>query len=133
MNKQQQELYDKLLKKVNEFCLGQAAEDVIEAIDALVDTYETRITVDDYLLTGIKYYIEGGTFTLADLSRRIKALEIIKKKKVNVRALLKSFYSPKDGLSVYNSQCCDWQEMESKELTREEYEFLKEVLKWKAI
>ena len=41
MNKQQQELYDKLLKKVNEFCLGQAAEDVIECIDALVDTYET--------------------------------------------------------------------------------------------
>ena len=129
MTEQQQELYDKLLKKVNEYCLGAAAEDVIAAIDALVDTYETRITVDDYLLTGIKYYIEGGTFTLADLSRRIKALEIIKKKKVNVRALLKSFYSPKDGLSVYNSQCCDWQEMESKELTREEYEFLKEVLK----
>ena len=33
MNEQQQKLYDKLLKKVNEYCLGQAAEDVIEAID----------------------------------------------------------------------------------------------------
>ena len=40
MSKEQQELYEKLLKKVNEFCLGQAAEDVIAAIDALVDTYE---------------------------------------------------------------------------------------------
>ena len=41
MNQKQQELYEKLLKKVNEFCLGYAAEDVIAAIDALVDTYET--------------------------------------------------------------------------------------------
>ena len=40
MNKEQQELYEKLLKKVNEYCLGYAAEDVIEAIDALVDNYE---------------------------------------------------------------------------------------------
>ena len=40
MTKKQQELYDKLLKKVNEYCLGAAAEDVIAAIDALVDTYE---------------------------------------------------------------------------------------------
>ena len=41
MTEQQQELYEKLLKKVNEYCLGYAAEDVIAAIDALVDTYET--------------------------------------------------------------------------------------------
>ena len=40
MNKQQQELYEKLLKKVNEYCLGAAAEDVIAAIDALLETYE---------------------------------------------------------------------------------------------
>ena len=40
MTKEQQELYEKLLKKVNEYCLGYAAEDVIAAIDALVDTYE---------------------------------------------------------------------------------------------
>ena len=40
MNQQQQELYEKLLKKVNEYCLGYAAEDVIAAIDALVETYE---------------------------------------------------------------------------------------------
>ena len=40
MNKQQQEIYEKLLKKVNEYCLGFAAEDVIESIDALVDNYE---------------------------------------------------------------------------------------------
>ena len=41
MNKTRQELYEKLLKKVNEYCLGYAAEDVIAAIDALVENYET--------------------------------------------------------------------------------------------
>ena len=40
MTEQQQDLYEKLLKKVNEYCLGCAAEDVIAAIDALVDNYE---------------------------------------------------------------------------------------------
>lgn len=40
MTEQQQELYEKLLKKVNEYCLGQAAEDVIAAIDDLVENYE---------------------------------------------------------------------------------------------
>ena len=45
MNKQQQELYEKLLKKVNEYCLGQAAEDVIAAIDNLLDTYETALDI----------------------------------------------------------------------------------------
>ena len=41
MTEQQQKLYDKLLKKVNEYCLGAAAEDVIAAIDALVENYES--------------------------------------------------------------------------------------------
>ena len=63
-----------------------------------------------------------------NLEKIKKAFEIIKNKKVNVRALIKSFYFVKDGLSVYNSQCCDKEEMESKELTQEEYDFLKEVL-----
>ena len=40
MTPKQQELYDKLLKKVNEYCLGWAAEDVIAAIDALIENYE---------------------------------------------------------------------------------------------
>ena len=131
MTKEQQELYEKLLKKVNEYCLGYAAEDVIAAIDALVDTYETRIAADDYFLRDIKYYIEGKTFTAENLLKSLRALEIIKSKKVNVRAFLKSC-SYKDidtQLNVYNSQCCDWQERESKELTREEYELLKEILK----
>ncbi len=43
MTKYQQELYEKLLKKVNEYCLGAAAEDVIQAIDNLVDEYEYPI------------------------------------------------------------------------------------------
>ena len=44
MTEQQQKLYEKLLKKVNEYCLGQAAEDVIAAIDDLVENYEGKIT-----------------------------------------------------------------------------------------
>ena len=40
MNEEQQKLYENLLKKVNEYCLGFAAEDVIESIDALVESYE---------------------------------------------------------------------------------------------
>lgn len=62
MTKEQQELYEKLLKKVNEFCLGYAAEDVIECIDALVENYESRITEADGYAT-----------------RYSEALEIIKK------------------------------------------------------
>ena len=65
------------------------------------------------------------------IEKSLKALEIIKNKKVNVRAFLKSC-SYKDidtQLKVYNAQCCDWQEMESKELTQKEYELLKEMLK----
>ena len=45
MNKEQQELYEKLLKKVNEYCLGYSAEDVIAAIDDLLDTYETALDI----------------------------------------------------------------------------------------
>ena len=198
MNKTQQELYEKLLKKVNEFCLGQTAEDVIAAIDALVENYETpkvdsiikneyylgtekvsqqvyetiqmykqmlsayesrsstNMDLDDALkviydsqdimgghddfwkayrtietaLKRLESVDRVGEMFCVNVDKKLKALEIIKNKKVNVRALLKSYYSPKDGLAVYNSQCCDWQEMESKELTQEEYELLKEILKW---
>ena len=62
MNKQQQELYDKLLKKVNEFCLGQAAEDVIECIDALVENYENN--KPKYLF--ISNYDSGWNFGVND-------------------------------------------------------------------
>ena len=69
MNKQQQKLYDKLLKKVNEYCLGAAAEDVIAAIDSLVDTYESKTTEADGYATQyaealriLKKHLEPKTF-----------------------------------------------------------------------
>ena len=45
MTEQQQKIYDNLLKKVNEYCSGFAAEDVIESIDALVESYEKLLGV----------------------------------------------------------------------------------------
>ena len=64
----------------------------------------------------------------AIIAKELKALEIIKEKRVNVRAFLKCCHI-EDGLTIYNNQCDDKQEKESKELTKEEYDLLKEVLK----
>ena len=62
MNKEQQELYEKLLKKVNEFCLGQAAEDVIAVIDNLVESYESGEVKTAEVLTILKKYLEPKLF-----------------------------------------------------------------------
>ncbi len=62
MTEQQQKLYDKLLKKVNEYCLGAAAEDVIAAIDSLVDTYESEEVKMTEALTILKKYLEPKMF-----------------------------------------------------------------------
>ena len=135
MNQKQQELYDKLLKKVNEYCLGAAAEDVIAAIDALVDTYETpkkRIskTKDQLLVENefyqlmfhqVRYYVESKEFSLEDLAKRLKALEIIWKKEVII-VWLKICFKEVNGFEEYN-KCSNL------DLTEEEYELLKEILK----
>ena len=78
-----------------------------------------------------RHWLEGDKSNecLDIIETALKALEIIKNKKVNVRALCKSVYSPIDNLLVYNNQCWNEKEMESKELTQEEYDLLKEVLK----
>lgn len=94
MTEQQQKLYDKLLKKVNEYCLGAAAEDVIAAIDALVDTYETpkvdSIIKNEYYLgtekvsqqvyETIQMYKEMNLDLIEEKVKYKKALEIIKQK-----------------------------------------------------
>ena len=113
MTPKQQELYDKLLKKVNEYCLGYAAEDVIAAIDALVDTYETKVAVDDYLLRGVTYYFENTTFRLEDLAKKLKAIEIIKNKGVDIRWI-------GGGEPFIDTTYA---------ITEEEYELVKEILK----
>lgn len=87
MNNEQQKLYDNLLKKVNEYCLGFAAEDVIESIDALVDSYECTGQTPFKALNAIKEqmpkYDEMGTIEvsksgLRGIENALKALEIIK-------------------------------------------------------
>ena len=62
MNKTQQDLYEKLLKKVNEYCLGYAAEDLIAAIDALVENYEIEEVKMTETLTILKKYLEPRLF-----------------------------------------------------------------------
>ena len=96
MTEQQQELYDKLLKKVNEYCLGQAAEDGIEAIDNLVDTYETpkvdTATIENYRkrmkewqsghsvdFSKVRFEVQNLLPDPDDIGKRLKALETIKK------------------------------------------------------
>ena len=67
MTEQQQKLYDKLLKKVNEFCLGAAAEDVIAAIDDLVDNYEIEEVKMTEALTILKKHLEPKLFQCGKL------------------------------------------------------------------
>lgn len=109
MTKEQQELYDKLLKKVNEYCLGYAAEDVIAAIDALVDTYETKVESASEPLESyrkcLKEWESGHSvdfskvrFELQNLlpdpdniAKKLKALEIIYTKEVDINWLTLQF------------------------------------------
>ena len=72
MTEQQQKLYDKLLKKVNEYCLGAAAEDVIAAIDALVETYEP-------VQEGKPKYIRTKDGQIIDINRTVRTNNILKK------------------------------------------------------
>ena len=149
MNKQQQELYEKLLKKVNEYCLGYAAEDVIAAIDALVDSYDARSALeylqDRYTFKKqstplevwslVKKYmnayhhqivnadvesVEGHPISIIEDS--LKALEILKKYiKLNETG---------DDLFPYEIKECQYTSSRSQNIiTQKEYELLKEVLK----
>ena len=90
MNQEQQQLYEKLLKKVNEYCLGYAAEDVIAAIDALVENYD----------------------------KSQKALEILERYVYKIEKYDTEYWIFFDGM-----------EGENADLSKEEYELLKEVLK----
>jgi hypothetical protein len=128
MTQEQQKLYDKLLKKVNEYCLGAAAEDVIAAIDALVDTYEytgeTSIKVLDAIKEQMPLYDEEGTITISKteirtLENSLKALEIIKEKRMDIYWLQTS-----PNLSHYNLAVGT-----NQKLKKAEYELLKEILK----
>jgi len=67
-----------------------------------------------------KYEIENADDFIL-IKKELKALEIIKKKKVNVSALLEL-----DNLEQYNGYCAVVGDC--KYLTREQYDLLKEVL-----
>ena len=67
-----------------------------------------------------------------NVAKRLKALEIIKEKRVNVDVVIRAFYLDSaveegQGLKYYNCTA----NHESKPLTQEEYDLLKEVLLWK--
>ena len=120
MNKQQQELYDKLLKKVNEFCLGQAAEDVIECIDALVTTYEEpkKIVGTTTIDKALEQFLIDSYPAAA---KKYKALDILKYRSVNVLQLQVS-----SNCRHYNH---NFDKYSGRNLTQEEYNLLKEILK----
>ena len=63
------------------------------------------------------------------LVKKLKALEIIKEKKVDLTNLLFIYeHEPQYGLKVYNNSVNKYRG--EKELTQEEYDLLKEVLLW---
>lgn len=131
MTEQQQKLYDKLLKKVNEYCLGAAAEDVIVAIDALVDTYECTGQTPHRALNAIKEQMpkddEVGTVEVSKTNIRIlendlKAFEIIKNKGISTCSVALNY---SDDWERYSKSCF----RHHNPLTKEEWHLLKEVLK----
>lgn len=80
MTEQQQKLYDKLLKKVNEYCLGAAAEDVIAAIDALVENYETIHTTLCTITTELSEQVANNVKPKVDLtSKPLEVWSLVKK------------------------------------------------------
>lgn len=66
-------------------------------------------------------YSYGYDENIKIIEKSLKALDIIKKKEVNVFVLLHS-----GNLKIYNDYCCY---NEKEQLTQEEYDLLKEVLK----
>lgn len=142
MTEQQQKLYDKLLKKVNEYCLGAAAEDVIAAIDALVETYEKpkkRIskTKDQLLvenetyqlmLHAFRYYVDSKEYSIEGLVKSLKALEIIKNKRLDVSFFMNRIEKNPKFYSTAESMNNSILKITTEPLTQEEYELLKEIL-----
>lgn len=64
-----------------------------------------------------------------EIERKLKAFEIIKKKKVEVHWLSECLaFVGAHGLRRYNA-CVKWSHSSESELTKEEYNLLKEVLK----
>ena len=125
MTKEQQELYEKLLKKVNEFCLGFAAEDVIAAIDALVDTYETKVDPASEPLEAleriIETFIDKDSEDIKIVRNTLKALEIIKKKPYVVE--IDYQYSYEKWVELIENEYEKHPELP----TKEEYQLLKEI------
>jgi hypothetical protein len=113
MNQQQQELYEKLLKKVNEYCLGQAAEDVIAAIDALVESYEDQTSELLEEICDKFVAIDIGLF--GDRTKTYRTLEEVRKDRTFLFDHLYGYVNGKK-VAKYNSR-------------EEKFELLEEVLK----
>lgn len=96
---------------------------IIEKALKELESLTNENAVLEYWLKGVFYYIENKEYTLIDISKNLKAVEIIVKKKVDVCLLISCIYDFE--LNYYN--LC----MRNKErhLTQEEFDLLKEVLK----
>ena len=87
---------------------------------ALKELEELKIenAILNYWLKGIIYYIENGEFTLLDLSKKLKALEIIKNKVSRIKWI---GFVYKDGTNIFS---IDYRETP----TKEESDLLEEIL-----
>ena len=87
-----------------------------------VETALKENEVYQFMFHEVKYYVESKEFSLEDLAKKLKALEIIKNKQVDMNTLRMTFVMNKD-FTFYNEDLSF-----GEELTKEEYELLKEVL-----
>ena len=131
MTQEQQELYEKLLKKVNEYCLGYAAEDVIAAIDALVENYETALKEYEMEHT-LRIRLENANYELVrekqENDKKLKALEIIKKKRLDVSFFMSRIEKNPEFYSTAESMNKSILKITTEPLTQEEFKLLKEIL-----
>ena len=77
----------------------------------------------DYMIYEVEYDDGHKEYVSRDMFRNLKALEIIKKKIVDIRLLFETFNYYKNGLKAYNAM-----RTHGYELTQEEYNSLKEVM-----
>lgn len=106
-----------------------------EALEKIknIELHHIEYEIDDYYDDDYVFEKSDGTIEekypdeIQVIEKELKVLEIIKKKRVNVRAFLKCCHR-EDGLLIYNNQCDNKSVAESKELTQEEFDLLKERL-----
>ena len=113
------------LKQVLDYLKAMDNSNPSEALECLEEMAKYRIEYSEYLMP-IKDINEYKTIKQALLKaqKQEKALEIIKKKAVNVNTLISSIIGAIEPLEFYNEKVST-----NLKLTKQEFELLKEVLR----